>query len=81
MIKHISKWLELFPLSKCINEIVTYAFLGRVFSRFGALAKVFTDQGTTLHGEFQELCEKALIDHRMTSRDHHETYRLIEWMV
>jgi hypothetical protein len=31
---------------------------------------VLTDQGTKFQGEFQVLCDKALIDHRTTSRDH-----------
>jgi hypothetical protein len=67
MIKHFSKWLELVPLLDHSNEKTSYAFLGKVLSRFGALTKVFTNQGTKFRGEFQELCEKALIDHRTIS--------------
>jgi hypothetical protein len=44
MIEHFSKWLELVPLPDYSNEGVTYAFLDRVFSRFGVLAKVLADQ-------------------------------------
>ncbi len=63
VIKHFSKWLELVLLPDCSNEGVTYAFLDRMFSRFGARAKILVDQGTKFCGFFLELCEKALIDH------------------
>ncbi len=45
MIKHFSKWLELMFLLDYNSEGVVYAFLDKMFSRFGALAEVFTDQG------------------------------------
>jgi hypothetical protein len=45
MIEHFSKWFELVPLRDHSNEWATYAFLDMVLSRFGALAKVFIDQG------------------------------------
>jgi hypothetical protein len=32
-------------------------------------------------GEFQDLCDKALIDHRTTSRDHPEVDGLAECVV
>ncbi len=81
MIEHFSKWLELVPLLNCNNEGTTYTFLGKVFSRFGAPFKVLTNQGTKFCREFQKLCEKALIDHCTTSRDHFEAYTLVERMV
>jgi len=69
---------ELVPLLDCSNEGATYAFLDKVFNRFGALAKVIIDQGTKLCGGFQKVCEKALIDHHMTSRDHPKADMLAE---
>jgi hypothetical protein len=78
MIKHFSKWLELVPLSNCSNERASYAFLDKVFSRFGALAKVFIDLNTKFRGEFQKLCEKALIHHRTTSQNHPKANKLVE---
>ncbi len=45
MIKKISKWLEVVPLPNYSNEGATYAFFDKMLSRFGATAKVFTDQG------------------------------------
>ncbi len=63
------------------NKGVAYAFLDRVFSHFGALAKVLADQGTKFQGEFQVLCDKALIDHQTTSRDHPEAYGLTKCVV
>jgi hypothetical protein len=68
MIEHFSKWLEFVPLLDYSSEKTTYTFLDKILSRFGAIAKVLVmDQGTKFYGEFQELCEKAHIDHRMTS--------------
>jgi len=46
MIEHFSKRLELVPLPDRSSEKTTYAFLDKVFSRFGASAEVFIDQGT-----------------------------------
>ncbi len=63
------------------NEGVTYAFLDKVLSHFGAPAEVLTDQGTEFQGEFQVLCDKALIDHRTTFRDHPEADGLTERVV
>ena len=58
-----------------------YAFLDRVLSNFGALAKVLSDQGHEFQGEFRDLCNKSLIDHRTTSRDHPEANDLVERVV
>jgi hypothetical protein len=67
MIKHLSKWLEFVPLLDRSSERATYAFLDMVFSRFGVPTKILIDQSTKFHGEFQELCEKTLVDHHMIS--------------
>jgi hypothetical protein len=53
----------------------------RVLSHFGAPAEVLTDQGTEFQGEFQVLCDKVLINHRTTSRDHPEVDGLAERVV
>jgi hypothetical protein len=81
MIEKISKCLELVLLLNNNSERVTYAFLNMVFSRFETPTEVLTNQGTKFYGEFQKLCEKALIDHRITSLNHLETKRLMEQMV
>ncbi len=57
------------PLLNCNNETTTYGFLDKVINKFGNLTKIFTNQGTKFHGEFQELCEKAQIDQDATSQD------------
>ncbi len=46
MIGHFSKWMKSMPLPNHNNEIVVYAFLDRVFNRFGVLTKVLTNQDT-----------------------------------
>jgi hypothetical protein len=76
-----NKWIELVALPDKFSEGVAYSFLDRVLSRFGALAEVLTDQGREFLGEFQTLCEQAMIDHRTTSRDHLEADGLVERMV
>jgi hypothetical protein len=81
MIEHFSKWLELVPLLNCNSEKATYAFLDKVLSKFGALVKIFINQGTKFRGELQKLCEKTLIDHHMTSRNHPKANGLVEQMV
>ncbi len=78
MIKHFSKWLELVSLLNHSSEGAVYAFLDRVLCRFDALIKVLIDQGIKFHGDFQELCEEALIDHQTASRDHLEAKMLVE---
>jgi len=52
-----------------------------MFNIFGALIKVFIDQSTKFHREFQKLCEKALIDHWIISRNHLKANELIKQMV
>jgi len=55
------------PLWNYSSERATCAFLNKVLSRFGALAKVIIDKSTKFYGEFQKVCEKTLIDHHMIS--------------
>jgi hypothetical protein len=81
MIEHFSKWIELVALPDKFSEEATYSFLDRVLSRFGAPAEVLMDQGREFLGEFQTLCEQAMIDHRTTSRDHPEADGLAKYMV
>jgi hypothetical protein len=81
MIENFSKWLELVLLLDNNSEGITYAFLNMVFGRFGIPTKVLTDQSTKFHGEFQELCEKTLINHNKISPNHLETEGLMERMV
>jgi hypothetical protein len=81
MIKHFSKWIELVALPDKFSEGAAYSFLDCVLSHFGAPVGVLTDQGREFLGEFQTLCEQAMIDHRTTSRDHPEVDGLTEPMV
>jgi hypothetical protein len=81
MIEHFSKWLELVLLPDYGSEGATYAFFDRVCSRFGAPTKVLTKQGMEFCGDFQKSCEKALINHRTTSRNHLQRDGLTKQMV
>jgi len=81
MVKHFSKWIELVPSPDKSNKAIAYAFLDRVFNHFCATTEVLIDQGTEFQGEFQVLCDNALIDHRTTPRHHLEAYGLVERVV
>jgi hypothetical protein len=52
-----------------------------VINRFGALAKIFIDQGMKFCGDFQQLCQKALINHCTTSWNYFEANGLIGQMM
>jgi len=43
MVEHFSKWIELVPSLDKSSEGITYAFLDRVLSHFGALTIVLND--------------------------------------
>jgi transposase InsO family protein len=60
------------------SEGTAHSFLDRVLNRFGAPVEGLTDQGREFLGEFQTLCEQAMIDHRTTSRDHPKADGLAE---
>jgi transposase InsO family protein len=52
-----------------------------VLTHYGAPAEILTDQGDEFQGEFAELLESLLIDHRETSRSHPQSNGLTERMV
>jgi hypothetical protein len=57
-------WSDNFQSS---NERIAYANFDMIFNKFDVLVKIFTNQYTKFHDEFQELCEKTLINHCMIS--------------
>lgn len=81
LVEHFSKWLELVALPEKSSHSTSQAFLHTVLSRFGSCAEVLTDQGTEFRGEFQDLLDQALIDHRRTSQDHPQANGLAERLV
>ncbi len=81
MIEHFSKWVELVALLDKSSHNTNQAFLQHVLSRFGAYVECLTDQGAKFRGEFQDLLDHVLIDHRWTSRDHPQVDGLAERMV
>jgi hypothetical protein len=80
MIEHFTKWVELVPIPEK-SFFYTATALKGVLTRFGAPAKVLTDQGEEFQGEFAALLQKLLINHRTTSRDHPQSDGLAERMV
>jgi hypothetical protein len=70
MIEHFSKWVELVVLPDKSSHNTNHAFLQHVLSRFGACVECLIVQRSKFKGEFQDLLDHALIDHRQISRDH-----------
>jgi len=81
MIEHFSKWVELVALLDKSSHNTNQIFLQQVLSRFGVCSECLIDQGSEFKGEFQDLLDHALIDHRRTSRDHPQVDGLVERMV
>jgi hypothetical protein len=81
MIEKVSKWVELVAMPDKSSHSTSQAFLQQVLNRFGACAESLTDQGSKFRGEFQDLLNHALIDHRWISRDHPLADGLVEKMV
>ena len=81
MIEHFTKWLELVALPNKTSKLTARALLEGVLARFGAPAKVLTDQGTEIRGEFQTLLAHHGIDHRLASKEHPQSDGLAERMV
>jgi hypothetical protein len=81
MIEHFSKWVELVVLADKSSHNTNQTFLQQVLSRFGACVECFTYQGSEFRGEFQDLLDHALIDHRRTLRGHPQVDGLVEIMV
>ncbi len=68
-------------LSDKPSHNTSQTFLQQVLSRFGACVKCLIDQGSKFRGEFQDLFDHVLINHRRTSRDHPQVDGLKERMV
>ncbi len=81
MIEHFSKWVKLVALPNKSSHNTSQTFLQQVLNRFGACVECLTDQGSEFGGEFQDLLDHALIDHRWTSRDHPQADGLAKRMV
>ena len=80
-IEHFSKWAELIPLPSKSSANATRGLLEGVLSRYGAPGEIITDRGGEFQGEFDELCAKHEITHRLASRDHPQADGLAERMV
>jgi len=78
MIDHFSKQIELVATPNKEARTTANAFLAAVIGRYGACAEVVTDRGTEFEGEFAQLLEDCLIDHRVTSPNHPQADGLAE---
>ncbi|XRB21605.1 reverse transcriptase [Pseudoscourfieldia marina] len=78
MIEAFSKAMVVVPLPDKEASTVAMAFALHVLARHGSCAEVVTDNGSEFKGAFDTLLEKALIDHRHTSREHPQADGLAE---
>ncbi|KAJ9513219.1 hypothetical protein QJQ45_029518 [Haematococcus lacustris] len=77
-IEHLTKHVELVPIPDKLATTTAYNFHHQVLGRFGASAEVLTDGGREFQGEFAELLQRHLIDHRVTSPHHPQADGLAE---
>ena len=71
MFERFSWWVEVAPLPSKESSETARVFRQHVFCPYGTPVEVLTDQGTVLRGEFQELLDEALIDHRRPRKTIH----------
>ena len=81
MIEHFGEWVEVVAIPTKESCETAKVLRRYVLCRCGAPAEVLEDQGTVFRGEFQEMLDEALIDHRRTSRDHPQADGLAKRMV
>jgi hypothetical protein len=81
MIEHFSKWVEFIMLPNKSSHSTNQAFLQQILNRFRACVECLTDQRSKFRGEFQDLLDHVLIDHRRISRDHPQADGLVKRMV
>ncbi|KAJ9514833.1 hypothetical protein QJQ45_028503 [Haematococcus lacustris] len=77
-IEHLTKHVELVPIPDKLATTTAYNFHHQVLGRFGASAEVLTDGGREFQGEFADLLQRHLIDHRVTSPHHPQADGLAE---
>ncbi|KAJ9507809.1 hypothetical protein QJQ45_019277 [Haematococcus lacustris] len=77
-IEHLTKHVELVPIPDKLATTTAYHFHHQVLGRFGASAEVLTDGGREFQGEFADLLQRHLIDHRVTSPHHPQADGLAE---
>ncbi|KAJ9522494.1 hypothetical protein QJQ45_008337 [Haematococcus lacustris] len=76
--EHLTKHAELVPIPDRLASTTAYHFHHQVLGRFGASAEVLTDGGREFQGEFADLLQRHLIDHRVTSPHHPQADGLAE---
>ncbi|KAJ9532872.1 hypothetical protein QJQ45_010969 [Haematococcus lacustris] len=77
-IEHLTKHVELVPNPDRLANTTTYHFHHQVLSCFGGIAEVLTDGGREFQGEFADLLQRHLTDHRVTFPHHPQADGLAE---
>jgi len=63
-----SKWAEAYPIRNHTAQVVAKVLIEQLFSRFGMVKRILTDQGTEFESDlFKELCSRMEIDKIRTS--------------
>eukprot|EP00983_Pelagomonas_calceolata_P027858 874119-Pelagomonas_calceolata.AAC.1 len=64
LVEHSTKFVDAVPIPDKSAVTTAQFFLERVLCCFGNCVEVVTDGGTEFAGEFDELLQKNMIDHR-----------------
>ena len=76
-IDYFSKWIEASAMQSA-NADEAAEFLETALMRYGALAKVRTDQGRHFQGPFKKILDENFIDHQMSRAYHPQSNGLVE---
>eukprot|EP00959_Pyramimonas_sp_CCMP1952_P246686 5155877-Pyramimonas_sp.AAC.1 len=80
-VESLTRFAVFIPLTDKASATTAFTFRTHLFGLFGSCAEVVTDQGSEFKGEFEELLDELLIDHRHTSAYHPQANGLAERLV
>ncbi len=78
IIEHITKMIDITPIPDKSASTTAQVFLEKVLCRYGSCAEVITYGGMEFAGDFDDLSQKNLIDHRKTAPNHPQADGLAE---
>jgi transposase InsO family protein len=69
-VEAFTKYVEVVPIPNNKAETMAYSFLHSVLARYACPAQVVTDNGVEYEGQFDQLLQDCMIDHRHSSPAH-----------
>ena len=80
-VENLTRFIVLVPTFDKSSLSSCYAFRTHIFGMFGSCAEVVSDHGKEFEGEFDDLLDSLLIDHRHSSSYHPQANGLAERIV